>query len=597
VSFLTDIPKFVFVHAPNIIKKDLQKHPFLNLTGAAAAATCFYYLTTLEHQHYQGSLHDYYAYFPPFTWLGIRLGPELFSTLKYRSRVASQKKLSPAAKIDLQNLPPPPKNKTKKGLTTLAHVLYDVSLKKRKARDYIEDISTLADCFPTSSLWGTLRAESVHYDELYLADRAKLQAYRKFRHNMPALLSFLFHRHLATDKDPLERAFHSYLVGHFEETRISLEASLNEPDSDQNKTLLRAEISQELADALPHEKDSLSSLRKTCWKRTLPYIQNSERQQLSESRNKVYEPTSSNQLKETSILKEGTSDSINEEKEVARIIKEILEEKYKGYFVSTPVETFEEKGSTFCVIRREPGRNLDELLRSPAEETSQLGIALLPAITDALALIHVYFPLEKCNQKESEPGEYPLTKTWNDLEERIGRTNVDEGTKKRILDNTLPLKKILADSLLVFKKDPHPKNWRYGDNGQVGVLDCELLGRTLQPIELVTLLEYLPIPEPVKKECIARYLNRFNEHAALPVEDVTDFNLKYRNATIYRALAVNASLQDKDPKALERKTLLTAARRSPGKIKKEHPAYYNQYRKEYVHLYLGIRSIMKQGIQ
>ena len=81
------------------------------------------------------------------------------------------------------------------------------------------------------------------------------------------------------------------------------------------------------------------------------------------------------------------------------------------------------------------------------------------------------------------------------------------------------------------------------------------------------------------------------------IKDKKDFNLKYHNATIYRALAVNAFLQDSNPNALERKTLLTAARRASAKIKKEHSAYYNQYRKEYIHLYLGIRAIMRQSIQ
>ncbi|HZX11970.1 MAG TPA: phosphotransferase [Candidatus Nanoarchaeia archaeon] len=378
---------------------------------------------------------------------------------------------------------------------------------------------------------------------------------------------------------PLDRGLLNYLLGWNDDAIENIRKTVEDPRSSLEERLFAAELLEEVFDGANAIRPEWDQMRRMLWDGLAHDLPLEECYQISESKNKVYRIRSGGIIEEMFLLKE--SNVLEEERETTERVQGIVG-KYKGYFVSKPVAEVEREGKPLLVVRREPGKTLYEMIKKGEEYKP-----LLKPIADILGVIHARFPKEKAGPQEN------LRELF---EERLSIPEIDERTRQRFKKAYAPVEEALKATTFVYYKDGHAENWIYGDNGQIGVLDCEKTRQIPQEVDLVNLMDYAhTLGKEEKQEIIEHYLRQYNRHSEKKITDKEGFNLRYQNARIHIGVSRNAGMRGRKDRQVERRLFLKGARNAIYAIKKEHQEYYQRFRGEYVQLYLGFRTLMVQN--
>ena len=172
--------------------------------------------------------------------------------------------------------------------------------------------------------------------------------------------------------------------------------------------------------------------------------------------------------------------------------------------------------------------------------------------------------------------------------------------ENKIINNLNPLIKTFDNSTWVFNKDAHPENWIILKNGKVGAIDFENKGLVPAEFDLVNLLEYFSYLSDEEKDNLIEEYQRCSEQKCSLKEKsqissglnmIKISQLSYLNAVIYRGLCFYLEWSSPKRKSMhtKRKKVIEDSLCAVKRIKKEHMAYFEEYKDNYNNL----ESILK----
>ncbi|MFA5258849.1 MAG: aminoglycoside phosphotransferase family protein [Candidatus Pacearchaeota archaeon] len=241
------------------------------------------------------------------------------------------------------------------------------------------------------------------------------------------------------------------------------------------------------------------------------------------------------------VLKKGKRISLDKEMEITSELNQRLLGRFgenKKYLVPRPHGIFfhEDNNPDFTgdyyVMSYKEGNTLERILKDERKgEEQRLGVLL--DVTDYLAFIHAEVPI---NDKD-----FRFDRGRSDISLRLQRFKKSElrftsRDIENILSNYSVIEESLKDSLLVFNKDAHPRNWIIRSNQDVVALDFEG-GVIPQAYDLVKLMESGTIPLDKRDELIQHYVDRYREYSSGQNLDFDKFKPQYFNLILHKALA------------------------------------------------------------